>query len=157
MKNLYYFLAFVLLVYTCKNENTGEAHMDEAPVEGQISTLEGVWELVSYYNYTDDEVSDTIMSTTSNRQVKMYSDSKVMWSRIVPRDSSEYFGYGSYVITDSTLIETLEYGSTAMLNVIDTMKVFSFELIRAEDTFTQIQLDPEGNRVFSENYELIRD
>jgi hypothetical protein len=157
MKNIFYFFVLTLLVFTCKNENSETAAMDEAPVEGQISSLKGVWELVSYYNYDDNEVTDTIMSTPANRQVKMFSDSKVMWSRIVPRDASEYFGYGSYVITDSTLIETLDYGSAAMLTVIDTMKVFSFELIRTEDTFSQIQLGPEGNRVFSENYERIKD
>lgn len=157
MKNIVYFLALFLFVFSCKNETAAVDTTEEALVEGRISTLDGVWELVSYYNYVDNEISDTIMSTPENRQVKMYSNTKVMWSRLVPRDSSEYFGFGSYIINDSTLTETLDYGSGAMLNVIDTMRVFSFELIKTEDTFTQIQLGPEGDRIFSENYERIKD
>lgn len=157
MKNIVYFLALFLFVFSCKNETAAVDTTEEALVEGRISTLDGVWELVSYYNYVDNEISDTIMSTPENRQVKMYSNTKVMWSRLVPRDSSEYFGFGSYIINDSTLTETLDYGSGAMLKVIDTMRVFSFELIKTEDTFTQIQLGPEGDRIFSENYERIKD
>ena len=52
------------------------------------------------------------------------------------------------MIIDSSLTETLEFGSIAMLKVIDTMQVFSFELIRGKDTFSQIDLDPEGDRIF---------
>ena len=73
------------------------------------------------------------------------------------RDQIDYFGYGSYTITDSSLREVLDYGSVAMLKVIDTMRVFDFELYFDKDTFTQIQLDPDGDRVFSENYIRIKE
>ena len=36
-----------------------------------------------------------------------------------------------------------------MLKVIDSSRVFSFELIKGNDTFTQIDIGPEGDRVFS--------
>ena len=156
MKNVLYLFALLIVVISCKNETTEAAENDDVVV-GQLQTLKGVWELVSFYNYTDNEVSDTVPANESNRQVKIYTNTKVMWSRVVPRDSTEYFAYGSYIITDSTLTETLEYGSTAMLNVIDTSRVFSFELQKTPTTYSQIIVGPEGDRVFSENYELIED
>ena len=109
-------------------------------------------DLTMLVNRSNGQVVDTVINNTNNRQVKMFKDGKVMWSRRAPDDEIDYFGYGSYEITDSTLTENLEYGSVAMLKVIDTMRVFNFELILGDNTFTQIDYGPEGDRIYSENY-----
>jgi len=149
------FLAF----FSCKQkEDNNESITNEEVIEEvKKQSLDGVWELVSFYNYKDNAIVDTIINNTNNRQVKMFKDGKVMWSRRAPSDEIDYFGYGSYEITDSTLTEYLEYGSVAMLKVIDTMHIFNFELILGKDTFTQIDLGPEGDRIFSENYTRVND
>ncbi|UNY98725.1 hypothetical protein MQE36_16810 [Zhouia spongiae] len=119
-------------------------------------TLEGAWELVSFYNYgTDNQITDTIPTADGYRQIKMYQAGKVMWTRYVPKDSVEWFGYGSYTNTPDQLIETLEYGSNSMMRIIDTLRVFKFELLLGEEHFTQITVDDEGQRVFSENYKRL--
>jgi len=153
MKNIILLLCLFLSLYSCKQETTQEEPLpyEETEVEDNMN-LDGVWELVSFYNYEDNEVKDTIVNSEDTRQIKMFSSGKIVWTRRAPADKVDYFGYGSYVITDSTLTETLEFGSVAMLKVIDTMQVFSFELIRGKDTFSQIDLGPDGERIFSENY-----
>jgi hypothetical protein len=116
--------------------------------------LEGTWELVSRYNYRDNKVVDSFGLDEGYRQVKMYTQTKVMWSRKRPADSTELFGYGSYQINDAQnrLTEVLDYGSTEMNQVIKEQKEFVFELQLKKNSFIQIELDDEGNRVISENY-----
>lgn len=118
-------------------------------------TIEGTWELVSFYNYDGQEVIDTVPATDGYRQVKMYYNGKIMWSRYVPKDKIARFGYGSYKLTDNELIETIEYGDNEMMQALDTMRIFTFELKLNNDTYSQISLDEEGNRTFSENYKRI--
>ncbi len=121
----------------------------------QKSSIQGVWELVDRYTYNNNEVIDTLENTNGYRQIKMYSSDKVMWTRFVPVDSVEWFGYGSYNTTDQTLIETLEYGSNSMMKIIDTMRRFTFKLVIDDNTYSQITLDDEGNPIFSENYKRL--
>jgi len=115
-------------------------------------TLQGVWELVSFYNYGDKGVIDTIMSSKSNRQIKMYSKTKVMWSRFVESDSTDWFGYGNYSNTDSTLTEALDYGSKSMNPIIREREEFDFNLVLEKDRFSQIEIDENGNPLLAENY-----
>jgi len=119
-------------------------------------SLEGAWELMSHYNYDGTNITDTVPNPDGYRQIKMYSNGKVMWTRYVPKDAVEWFGYGSYTNTENSLSETLEYGSASMMKIVDTMRVFTFELELKEDRFTQITLDEEGNRTSSENYRRIK-
>ncbi len=86
------------------------------------------------------------------RQIKMYSKGKVMWTRHSPNDPTEWFGYGSYKKTTNVLEEKLEYGSETMMKILDTVKMFKFELQLEENNFSQISLDENGNRTLSENY-----
>ncbi|SRR5690606_31643166 len=118
-------------------------------------SLEGTWELQSFYNYDGQNIVDTINKSDGYRQVKMYSKEKIMWTRYVPDDPNGRFGYGSYKITDSTLVEVIEYGDNEMMKALDTMRNFTFELILNEDSFSQITVDNDGNRTFSENYKRI--
>ncbi len=118
-------------------------------------SLEGTWELVNRFNYEDQHVSDTIPNTNGYRQVKIYSKGKVMWTRYSPEDPAEWFGFGSYKNTTNELEERLEYGSGAMMQIVDTVQVFKFELQLYSDSYSQITLDEAGNRTFSENYRRI--
>lgn len=126
----------------------------EINTSAQLS-LEGTWEQINQFTYDGEKVVDTIDATEGYRQIKMFYNGKVMWTRFVPKDSVEWFGYGTYQTTDSSLVETLEYGSASMMRIIDTTRVFSFRLILNEDTYSQIQMDADGNPLLQENYKRL--
>ncbi|WP_027075516.1 hypothetical protein [Maribacter antarcticus] len=117
-----------------------------------MHSIEGTWELQSFYNYDGEAITDTVLPHTNYRQVKVYTGGKIMWSRYSPQDTIGRFGYGSYKLDGNQLIETIEYGDYQMMRALDTMRVFSFELMLSNDTYSQISWDEEGNRTFSENY-----
>ena len=120
-----------------------------------MHTMEGTWELQSFYNYDGQEVVDTANLQKGYIQLKMYYHGNVMWSRTDPNDTIGRFGFGSYRITDTDLIETIEYGDYYMMQALDTLREFTFELELKDDTFSQISFDSDGNRTFSENYKRI--
>ena len=70
-------------------------------------------------------------------------------------ETSEWFGYGTYYFKDNTLTEVLDFGSAVMDNVISEKKQFKFELQLQPNQFQQIELDDDGNRIYSENYKRI--
>ena len=152
----YVFAFCIILIFSCKKDtnnttiDTSDLHSNETNL-----SLQGAWELVSYFNYRDDGSIDTIMSSNSLKQIKMYSPTKVMWSRLRASDSLDWFGYGDYTANDSVLTEVLDYGSKAMNNVIKENKEFVFQLVLKENSFSQIQLDEQGNPMFAENYKRI--
>jgi len=115
-------------------------------------SLEGAWQLISYLNYNEDGTADTINTSASNKQIKMYSKSKVMWSRLRIYDTLDWFGCGDYTLKDNVLTESLEYGSKAMNNVIKEKRDFVFDIILEPDKFTQIESDSLGNPLIAENY-----
>ncbi|WP_405267041.1 hypothetical protein [Cellulophaga sp. Ld12] len=118
-------------------------------------SLEGTWELVNRFNYDVMNVTDTLSNINGYRQVKIYSKGKVMWTRYSPDDPSEWFGYGSYSNSENNLEEQLEFGSEMMMKIQDTVQVFKFELQLDKDSFKQITVDDEGNKISSENYKRI--
>jgi len=79
-----------------------------------------------------------------------------MWTRFDPTDSNEWFGYGSYKITDNILEERLEYASGPMMKIVDTTKVFKFELVMDKNDYQQIAVDEEGHYSQSENYTKVK-
>jgi hypothetical protein len=117
-----------------------------------MHSIEGTWELQSFYNYDGVAITDTVIPQTNYRQVKIYNGGKIMWSRYSLQDTIGRFGYGSYKLNGNQLKETIEYGDYQMMRALDTMRVFSFELMLSDDTYSQISWDEEGNRTFSENY-----
>ncbi len=125
-----------------------------------MHTLEGTWELQSFYNFDGQNIVDTLQTDEGYRQVKMYYNGKIMWSRSTTEDTKDadgndvvgLFGYGTYKLTDDRLIEVIEYGDKGMLKGKDSLRTFVFELWLEDDTYSQINLDEEGNRIFSENY-----
>nr|WP_299069405.1 hypothetical protein [uncultured Allomuricauda sp.] len=126
-----------------------------SPKPEAIHSIEGTWELQSFYSYDGQDISDTIEKSEGYRQVKMYSKGKIMWTRYVPDNPNGRFGYGSYKITENSLTEVIEYGDDFMMKALDTMRSFTFELILKDNTFSQITLDEEGHRTSSENYKRI--
>jgi len=112
-------LIFLMLFLVSATEIT-------SPKSQKALTLDGAWELINHYNYDGDKVIDTVPNPEGYRQIKMYNEGKVMWTRYVPRDSVEWFGYGSYENTNNELRETLEYGSASIMKALDTIRVFSF-------------------------------
>ena len=145
------FLLFIILLISCRNKDMADDSTNNA---AKKLSMEGTWELISRYNYIGNKISDSFGLDEGYRQVKMYTPTKVMWSRMRPADSSEWFGYGSYEINDAqdSLTEVLDYGSTMMSKIIEEQKEFTFELLLKKDSFIQIELDDDGNRVISENY-----
>ncbi|TBV26079.1 hypothetical protein DMZ43_09250 [Meridianimaribacter sp. CL38] len=155
MKHLAQIILTALLVIACKN-NANQNVQDNTKTQESINaSLEGTWELVGFYNYINNKVSDSFNPSTGYRQVKMYTSTKVMWSKNVPTDSTEWFGYGYYNINGDTLTEVLDYGSKMMKKIINERKEFKYELSLKENTFSQIEVDDEGNRIYSENYKRI--
>ena len=127
-------------------------------------SLEGTWELQNFYNFDGQNIIDTVPTDEGYRQVKMFYDGKIMWSRSTTEDTKGAdgndvvgkFGYGTYRITENELIEVIEYGDEGMLEDKDSFRTFVFELWLEDDTYSQINRDEEGNRIFSENYKRIK-
>lgn len=144
----------MVFISSCKEQT--EQPIENVEAETNIHTnakkLYGTWELVGFYNYKDNVVVDSFDSASDFRQLKMYSDTKVMWCKHKPADSSEWFGYGTYKYENNTLTEVLDFGSPVMDEVIAEEKEFVFELQLQPDRFQQIMLDDEGYRIYSENY-----
>ena len=121
----------------------------------QSTTLEGTWEMIGLYNYKDNKVVDSFKTRAGNRQVKMYTKGRMMWSKLVPADSTEYFAYGTYTVNDSILKETLDYGSKTMNAAIDQRQDYIYHIVLDRHKFSQIEIDDDGNRIYSENYRRV--
>ena len=152
MKSKLLILSFILvLIYSCnKNEKIKEEIL--VTTSEEKLSLKGSWELKGFYNYQDNEVVDSFSNNTISRQIKMFSDTKVMWCKLRPADSTEFFGYGSYSYYDGNLTEVLDFGSSFMNQVIAEQKEFNFQLKLHPNRFEQIELDEDGNKIYSENY-----
>lgn len=123
--------------------------------ENSMHTIEGTWELQHFYQYDGLNVTDTTPPSKGFRQVKMYYNGKIMWSRTSSEEIAGRFGYGTYKITPDRLIEVIEYGDGQMMKALDTIRQFTFELVLTDDTYSQITIDEDGNRITSENYKRI--
>ena len=152
MKSKFFILGLVfLLIYSCQeNKKTNEEVLYTASEE-KLS-LKGSWELKGFYNYQNNIIVDSFSNNTISRQIKMFSDTKVMWCKLRPADSTEFFGYGSYNYDNGKLTEVLEFGSSFMNEVIAEQKEFNFQLQLHTDRFEQIEIDEDGNKIYSENY-----
>lgn len=139
------FLMLILVSATFINSNEPDA----------MHTMEGTWELQSFYLFDGKNITDTVPIQDGYRQIKMYYNDKIMWSRTNPNDTIGRFGFGTYVITDNELIETIEYGDYQMMQALDTVRNFKFELWLTDKLYSQITVDEEGYRTTSENYKRI--
>ena len=151
MKNSLLIICLIIL-FSCKeNSNTSQENPINESNE-EITTMEGAWKLVSYFNYRDDGTVDTILASNSNKQIKMYSPTKVMWSRTRISDSIDWFAYGDYTVKNGVLTEILDYGSKSMNEVIKDQTEFTFNIDITENEFSQIELDSLGRQIYAENY-----
>ena len=141
-------LAFLMLILI-------SASLTSSDKPTTMHTMEGTWELQNFYLFDGKDITDTVPLQDGYRQIKMYYDDKIMWSRTNPQDTIGRFGYGTYVITENELIETIEYGDYQMMQALDTVRNFKFELWLTDQTYSQITVDEEGYRTFSENYKRI--
>lgn len=117
-----------------------------------MHSLQGTWELRSFCNYDGNEVADTVNLVEGYRQVKMYYNGRVMWSRTDPNDTIGRFGFGTYYITQEELVEIIEFGDYYFMQNLGSNREFRFELVVDGDRYSQITIDEEGKRTFSENY-----
>ncbi|TXD85208.1 hypothetical protein ESY86_01300 [Subsaximicrobium wynnwilliamsii] len=153
MKIIQLFPIVLLLMFSCQDNTKNTTEEDPDTQDKKVNTqLKGAWELVGYYNYVNNKVTDSFKLTEGYKQVKMYTATKVMWSKSVPLDSTEWFGYGSYEIAGNDLTEMLNYGSEMMTKIIQEKREFRYELNLSPNKFSQIELDGDGNRIYSENY-----
>lgn len=141
----------IALFFSCQ-ENHDKVKKSNDTNTLESKTLEGTWEMIGLYNYKDNKVVDSFKTRAGNRQVKMYTKSRMMWSKLVPADSTEYFAYGTYIVNDSILKETLDYGSKTMNIAIDQRQVYIYKIVLDKNKFSQIEIDDDGNRIYSENY-----
>lgn len=146
-------LLFVF-ISSCKDnaESTLDTIENAEAMVTKKNGLKGAWELKGFYNYQDNVVVDSFENNTLSRQIKMYTDTKVMWCKLLKTDSIEFFGYGSYTYDDGVLTEVLEFGSAFMNDVIEEQQEFVFQFELGPDRFEQIEIDEDGNRIYSENY-----
>ena len=72
MKTILLFLSLTFIV-SCKNNS--ETKMDENAMNAPTKalTMKGAWKQISFYNYADNMVTDTIIASEANKQIKMYS------------------------------------------------------------------------------------
>ncbi len=152
MKSKLFILSLVfVLILSCKENEKANEEVLVTTSEEKLS-LKGTWELKGFYNYQNNIIVDSFSNNTISRQIKMFSDTKVMWCKLRPADSTEFFGYGSYSYDNGVLTEVLEFGSSFMNDVIEEQKEFNFQLQIHPDRFEQIELDEDGDRIYSENY-----
>ena len=152
MKSKLFILSLVfVLILSCKENEKANEEVLVTTSEEKLS-LKGTWELKGFYNYQNNIIVDSFSNNTISRQIKMFSDTKVMWCKLRPADSTEFFGYGSYSFEDGELTEVLDFGSSFMNEVILEQKEFSFQLQLHPNRFEQIELDEDGNKIYSENY-----
>lgn len=155
MKRSYFILVVMLLIFACQDKKETDEVLAADTLNAESLSLEGTWELIGYYNYQGNEVVNVFEANDDVQQIKMYTKNHFMWSKKVPKDSTEWHGYGTYIQTDSTLSETVKYGSTAMENLISVSDQFFYQLELDKNSYSQIVTDDEGHRIYAENYKRI--
>lgn len=155
MRNLGILLFCIIFLASCQDKPVNNNPTIKTTFDNNELTLEGTWELVSYFNYQGNIAVDTFKTDDDIKQIKMYTKKHFMWSKKVPLEDDEWHGFGTYVQTDSTLSETVKYGSATMQNLIANSDQFYYHLELQKDSYSQIVTDDEGYRIYSENYRRI--
>ncbi|MBT8270693.1 MAG: hypothetical protein KJO25_01475, partial [Bacteroidia bacterium] len=93
MRTLIFLLCLGLIgFYSCKNETSEKTDLSEITTV-EKPNIQGVWELVSFYNYDEEgNVTDTLKASETNKQVKIYTQTRIMWSRFNISDTIDWFG-----------------------------------------------------------------
>jgi len=101
-------MALVTFCNACTQQSKKDAASQDARVADPI---EGVWEMTNTYWVLDD---DTIYADEVGVQHKIYFDGYYMWTADPASDSSEWHGFGTYQLSNDTLIEKLSSMSLPM-------------------------------------------
>ena len=149
-------LVAVIILSGCspKENDTADMVIDEPTIEVR-GPLEGAWRMRSRITYEKGMPVDTVNISEIFTQVKMYVDGSVMWSQMTPKDSAKWYGYGTYMVQDGSLIELMEYGSDQFMEFLQTQNRFEFELIIEDDSYTQLGRDSLGLIANSEIYRRV--
>ncbi|NJX16355.1 hypothetical protein [Tamlana crocina] len=155
-KHLTLALITLIAVSSCKKNN--ETAMAEAIEEtNKEYTLEGAWEMTSYLNYGGDGSIDTIKTSEKFMQMKMFSQTKYMWNRFTAYHPSEWFGSGDYTFKNDTLIEHTEYGSEALLTILEKDSIHRLSIFFIDkDSYMQTEKDSLGNPIYGEIYHRVK-
>lgn len=132
MKKIMFFTC-IAFIFSCRKDPNNKNN--DSNLFSKKASLQGAWELISYLNYKENGNIDTIISSKNNKQIKIYSDTKVMWSRLRASDSLDWFGYGDYIIHNDTLSEILDFGSKSMNNIIKEKKAFLYKIVLGKRFF----------------------
>lgn len=98
------FLSLLFLLFIACNQKSNEGiHNEESP---EVDPMEGVWKLKDQYWVKD---GDTLLLGPDEIPVKhkIYLDGYVIWTTEASYDSLEWHGFGTYTLTNKTLIEKL--------------------------------------------------
>lgn len=153
MKTKLFLLAtLITFAFSCNEVKEKKAEIVVDEIKNNTLSIIGTWERTSYYNYGEGNIVDSFNSSAENKHIKIFTPTKVMWCRNNATDLTEWFGFGSYVLTDSLLTETLEYGSKSMNVTPEGTSVYEFKYMLEADRYSQIRFDSEGHPIFAENY-----
>ena len=100
-------ILFTLCIACSQPSDEGTSNKDVRDVD----PVEGVWEITNRYWVLMD---DTIYADIVGVQHKIYFDGYVMWTADPGTDSSEWHGYGTYRLSNDTIIEKLSSMSLTM-------------------------------------------
>ncbi|MEP4533938.1 MAG: hypothetical protein ABJ004_12695 [Cyclobacteriaceae bacterium] len=147
--------AFILTSFASRSQDTSWASSSAPDTldSGQLS-IEGIWELVDFDFYENEVIVSSAPLAEGYVQHKIFMDGHVMWSRQVPTEEKEWYGFGSYEIKGDTLIERLEYGSHALKSTFKTDE-HRFLIDLDEKSYRQINFKDYLNFKSSENYRRV--
>lgn len=153
MKKHYYAapLLLVIALFTfciaCNQQSDEGASTNDVR---SIDPIEGVWELTSRYWVLDD---DTIYADLVGVVHKIYFDGYVMWTSDPGPDSSEWHGYGTYQLSDDTLIEKLSSMSLPMKLEMGLKDEYSYEIAYDLDFYKQAMEQEFRDTIYQYNEE----
>ncbi|MCK4699157.1 MAG: hypothetical protein KAT38_02435, partial [Bacteroidales bacterium] len=114
-----------------------------------IDPMEGVWEQTNYYFLAN---GDTIFTSDTRVQHKIYLDGYVMWTADPAPDSSEWHGYGTYTYKYDTLTETL---ISMSIPVRSDNNIYSIPVDLGKNSFKQV-IEWENNDTIYQNIEVYK-
>ena len=134
----HYYAAFILVVIAlftfciaCNQQSDEGASTKDV---GSVDPIEGVWELNSRYWVRDD---DTIYADYVGVVHKIYFDGYVMWISDPGPDSSEWYGYGTYRLSNDMLVEKLSSMSLPMKVEMGLKDDYSYKIAYDLDFYKQ--------------------
>ena len=107
LRSVYFPKCLILMLslfpfYIACNQQTDEGPSNKDILD--VDPIEGVWELTNHYLVN---TYDTLYLDEIGVQHKIYLDGYVMWTADPSSDSLEWHGYGTYRLSNDTLIEKL--------------------------------------------------